>query len=136
MSERITTKIEEIKQYANELTSILPKNFDEYANNFEKRAACERYFEKIVEAIVDLAFLFIKRKRLRNPEDDRQAFDVLAEANVISKSLAQKMKSAKGMRNVIAHEYGGVNNEMVFHTLTQELEKDVREFIEKIKDAP
>jgi len=130
MNERIESKATEIEKYCEELKQILPEDYDEYEKNFEKRAACERYFEKIIEAVVDLAFLCIREKGLRLAEDDKQAFTTLAEAKVISINLEKKLKDAKGMRNILAHAYGSVNNELVFHSLTGELIHDALEFVE------
>ena len=37
------------------------------------------------------------------------------------------------MRNIIAHEYGKIDDEIVFGAVTEQLGKDVREFIKDIK---
>lgn len=77
---RIDDKIDEINLYLEELISIMPEDFRDYSSDYKTKAACERYFEKIIESSVDLAFPIIKHKGFRVPEDDKQAFDVLAEA--------------------------------------------------------
>jgi len=130
---RIKDKIEEIEAYLSELQTIAPKNFQVYVHDPKTKAACERYFEKIVEAVVDLVFLIIKDKNLKIPEDDKEAFDILAENNIISKELSTKMRAAKGMRNIIAHEYGKIDNKIVFDSIVKELQKDAREFLDEIK---
>jgi uncharacterized protein YutE (UPF0331/DUF86 family) len=130
---RIKDKIDEIESYLNELETIIPSSFEEYVDNFEKKAACERYFEKIIEAVVDLTFLIIKDKKLKVPEEDKEAFDVLVGAKLISSDLATKLKYAKGMRNIIAHEYGKVDDEIVFEAITSELVADVKDLIKTIK---
>ncbi|MEK6951775.1 MAG: hypothetical protein AABX29_02060 [Nanoarchaeota archaeon] len=56
MVERIEEKIDEIENYLEELLTIIPDNLDVYLKDFKTKAACERYFEKIIEATVDLAF--------------------------------------------------------------------------------
>lgn len=132
---RTKDKIDEIEDYLDELGSVIPSDFDEYKQNFKTRAACERYFEKIIGAVVDLAFLVIKEKKYKTPEEDKQAFDILTKENIISINLAENLKNAKGMRNILAHEYGKVNDEIVFHTITEELEKDVLEFVGIIKNV-
>ena len=129
---RINDKIKEIEIYLSELLEIIPNSFEEY-KEIKTKAACERYFEKIIEAVVDLAFLIIKEKRFKIPEDDKQAFDILSNEKIISQELAEKLKDAKGMRNLIAHEYGDIDDELVFESITTELEKDVGEFIKMLK---
>lgn len=39
------------------------------------------------------------------------------------------------MRNIIAHEYGKIDDAIVFHAVTEELITDVRNFLEKIEEG-
>ncbi len=132
MNARIDDKTAQIETFCDELKQIIPEEFEEYEKNFEKRAACERYFEKIVEAVVDLAYLVIKDAGLKMPEDDKEAFDSLCKAKIITPHLEGRLKDAKGMRNIIAHEYGRVDDRQVFHALTEEILADAHEFVEQI----
>ncbi len=131
---RIKEKIEEIEGYLSELSDIIPGNFEKY-KDIKTKAACERYFEKIIGAVVDLSFLLIKEKGFKIPEEDKAAFDILSEERIISREISEKLKEAKGMRNIIAHEYGKIDDEIVFHSITEELEKDVSEFIKSVKEV-
>ncbi len=133
MNERIKDKIEEIEKYISELLEIKPDNLESYINDFKSKAACERYAEVIVEAVIDLAFLSIKEKKLPSPENDLEAFDTLAKNNIISAELADRLKDAKRMRNILAHEYGKVDDEIVFNAIKNELEGDAKDFIKSIK---
>lgn len=130
---RASDKILEITKLIEEMETIIPGNLEEYKASLEKKAACERYVERIVESATDLAFLAIKHKKLRIPEDDADAFNILMGAGIIDAALAKKLKQAKGMRNIIAHEYGKIDDEIVFEAITEELAKDVQAFIAKIR---
>ena len=133
MENRRGDKIIEIERYLEELEKLLPENFEEYQKDFKTKAACERYFEKIVEAVLDLAFLIIKEKELKVPESDKEAFDILSNEKIISGELSEKLKNAKGMRNILAHEYGKVDDEVVFQAITEELIKDTNIFLEVVR---
>jgi len=133
MNERINDKIIEIEKYLEELESVLPKNFEEYSSDWKIRDICERRFERIIEAVVDLGFLIIKERNLNTPEDDKNIFDILSNSSFISPELSEKLKNAKGMRNVIVHEYSKINDEWVFEAITKEIVKDVRDFLEALK---
>ena len=130
---RITDKINEINGFLEELKSIIPSSLEGYKSNIEKKAACERYVEKIVEAMTDLAFLIIKNKKLKIPEDDIDAFNILLENKIIGSDLASKLKNAKGMRNIINHQYGKIDDEIVFEAITEELDKDAAKFVEIVE---
>ena len=131
--DRINDKIEQIEKYLSELYEFFPYELEIYLRDFGKKAASERYFEKVVEAIVDLVFLVIKEKKLKIPEDEESSFIILADNNIISLELAKRLKDAKGMRNFIAHEYGEIDDVKVFNAINEQLEADVKEFINSIK---
>jgi uncharacterized protein YutE (UPF0331/DUF86 family) len=132
MSERINEKVIEIIKYLEELESVLPRSFEEYKSDWKVRDICERRFERIIEAVIDLGFLIIKEKKLKTPEDDKNVFDILNDNDFISFELSEKLKDAKGMRNVIAHEYSKINDEWVYEAVTEQLIKDVEEFLKII----
>lgn len=130
---RIDDKINEIKKFLEELESSLPASFEEYEKDYKIRAICERYFEKIVKAIIDLAFIVVKEKGLKQPEHEKQVFDILTDNNIISQELSKRLQDAKGMRNIITHEYGKANDELVFESITKEILRDADKFIDLIK---
>ena len=104
MSEdRITDKINEIEKFVIELEENIPLSLENYVINYRLKAICERYFEKIIEAVVDLAFLVIKKKELSIPEEDKHAFDILFKSDIISNNLNLNLQNAKSMRNFLAH---------------------------------
>jgi len=133
MNNRIKDKTEEIEKYVSELDEIIPENYEEYLNDIKSKAACERYAEKIVQAITDLAFLVIKDRKLISPESDIEAFSILSSNNIISIELADRLQDAKGMRNILAHEYGEVDDEIVFNAISSELREDSKEFVKSVR---
>jgi len=133
MNERIKDKIREIEQYLDELVEIRLDNLKDYIKDFKTKAAYERYAERIIEAVIDLAFLLIKEQRLPYPESDLQAFDILSKNKIILPELAGKLQDAKRMRNILAHEYGEVDDEIIFNAINEELEKDIKTFIKSVK---
>ena len=133
MENRIKDKILEIEENLSELNENLPDSFEEYCENSKTKAACERYAERIIEATVDLAFFFIKELGFSMPDSDEGSFRILAKNGFIPDDLAGKLSEAKGMRNILAHEYGKVDDEIVFNALKNELDRDVREFVGFVK---
>ena len=130
---RMTDKIKQVETYLKELKEIAPKSLDKYISSLEKKAACERYVEKIVEAVIDLAFIAIKERKLRMPESDTDAFNILLENGIIDEAIALNLKKAKGMRNFIAHEYGEIDNKIVFNAISKELGDDVKRFVDRLE---
>ena len=132
MENKISDKIIEIERYLEELYEIFPISFEEYKIDFKSKAVSERYFERIIEAVVDLTFLMIKEKELKQPEYEKESFDILARAEIISETLSSRLQYAKGMRNILAHEYGKVDDQVVFNSINEELKEDILNFIKSI----
>ncbi len=130
---KINEKINEIQKYLDELMEMVPNTLKEYESDKIVRAACERYFEKVVESVTDLAFIVITLKKFRVPDDDIDSFRILQENGIIDDELYNRLKDAKGMRNFIAHQYGQINDKLVYEAIIEELEKDVKKFIEIIQ---
>ncbi|MGD9275908.1 MAG: DUF86 domain-containing protein [Candidatus Pacearchaeota archaeon] len=132
--DRIKDKIIEIEKFIEELEPVLPSDFEDYRNDYKIKAIGERYFEKIIEAVVDVAFFIIKEKKLKQPEYEKQVFEILANERIISKELSERLQEAKGMRNIISHQYGKLDDAQVFHSLSEELIPDILEFIKLINE--
>jgi uncharacterized protein YutE (UPF0331/DUF86 family) len=132
MKSRIRDKIQEINNYLAELKTIIPKNFEEYEGDIKTKAACERYFEIIIEAIEDLSFLIIEDLALKKPETEKEIFRVLLDQKIIDEKLLKRIQNAKGMRNILAHEYGRINDELVFSSIKEEIISDAQEFLNKV----
>jgi uncharacterized protein YutE (UPF0331/DUF86 family) len=131
---RILEKTKEIEQYLQELYEFFPEDYENYKNSLSIKAACERYFEKIIEAVVSTSFLFIRLKEYGDVRDEDGAFSLLANRRSISSELAEKLKEAKGMRNIIIHEYGEIENIQVYTAIAEELKRDTEEFILQIRE--
>lgn len=129
---RIDDKIKEVELYLCQLNEVIPVSLEKYAGHFKIKLMCERLFEKIVETLVDLAYLIINENKFKSPENDEQAFYIMGDNKIISNELAEKLRGAKGMRNIIAHEYGKVDDELVYEAVSNELINDTQEFIKSI----
>ena len=99
------------------------------------KAACERYLEKIIEGCIEISFLIAKELDFDMPEDEDSIFQVLAKNGIISEKLSERLKSAKGMRNVLAHQYGDIDDSKIFSSIEQELKGDIEEFFIKIEES-
>lgn len=135
MDQRIDDKLLEIERFLDELESFVPEEFEEYNHDNVTKAASERYMEKIVEAVLDLTVLVLRQKGQNLGKDNKFIFDLLVQERIISQELAESFKDAKGMRNIIAHDYGIVDDHIVFNTVGQQLGHDVRSFIALIRQV-
>lgn len=119
--ERVLAKLAELDSYLNELSQIAPSTFEEYAQSIEKRRACERLLQISVEAVIDICAIIVQSLRLGLPAEEDDIFEKLARAGVISDEMAKTLRRMKGFRNILVHEYGRVDDRIVFDIIANRM---------------
>ena len=128
--ERILAKLDELAGHLGELRSIVPSGFDDYLA-VEKRRACERLLQISIEAVIDTCALLVTGLRLGLPAEEDDLFERLARRGVVSAAMAETLRRMKGLRNLLVHDYGRIDDRLVFETVRTRL-GDFDEFKEEV----
>ncbi len=131
MDNRIEEKLTKIQGYVEQLELILPETFEEYEKDEKTKFASERLFELSCENLLDVCFMIVSEKGKEKPLDNKDAIQKIVGLKVISKELGEKLKSLIGLRNLLVHQYGKIDEEIVFEHFKTEL-PDLTEFIESV----
>ena len=75
--------------------------------------------ERAVQSCVDIASHVIAYSTLPAPATMADSFLLLARSAVISSELAERMRKAVGMRNLLVHEYQTINWDIVWAVLNK-----------------
>lgn len=118
--ERILAKIDELDGYLVELRQVVPATFEAYGT-IEKKRACERLLQIAIEVVIDICGLLVAGLRLGLPAEEDDLFERLETASVISPDLKATLRSMRGLRNILVHEYGRVDDAIVFEVIRNEL---------------
>ncbi len=118
--ERILAKLDELDRYLAELRTLTPGRLEEY-QQLEKKRACERTVQICIETLIDTCGLLVTGLRLGLPGEPDDLFEKLARVGVVTPALARTLTEMKGLRNILVHEYGGVDDERLFRTIQEEL---------------
>jgi uncharacterized protein YutE (UPF0331/DUF86 family) len=118
--DRILARLDALDGYLEELRQVMPPTFEEY-RQVEKRRACERLLQIAIEAVLDVCGLVVAGLRLGLPGEEDDMFEKLAEAGIISTESKARLRRMKGLRNILVHEYGRVNDRLVYEVLQSEL---------------
>jgi uncharacterized protein YutE (UPF0331/DUF86 family) len=73
------------------------------------------------EASIDLARHQVALGRLGIPQNSRDAFELLANHNIISHECGETMKHMVGFRNIAVHDYQRLQTEILNSILTKQL---------------
>lgn len=128
--ERLLAKIDELDGYLREIREIMPADFRDFMK-IEKRRACERLLQISIEGVIDICGLVVKGFRLGLPAEENDLFELLAKKDLITPAMKKKLRAMRGFRNIIVHEYGRVDEKIVYEMLTKRL-KDFSEFKRRI----
>lgn len=133
---RIADAVEDIEQNVTRLRELQNLSRAEYMADDEqdRRDAVERKFEKLTEAVLDIATEILKQERSSAPERRKQTVAALESEGVIDDRLATQLEEAVGFRDVLAHTYGPiVNDDIVYNALQNDLDRYVR-FVEAVDE--
>lgn len=86
------------------------------------------------QATIDLAEAVVAFKQFRKPTTMREAFDILAEQEILPVEFVHRFAKMVGFRNALAHDYEDLKIEVLYDVLMNKL-AEVEEFIGYIKTA-
>ena len=130
----VENKISSLQAYLEIARSFESRPRDELDKNLEFKAATERYLYLIVQASIDIAEAFISYRGYRKPKTLAASFRVLGEQKILDQKLVEKLVSMVGFRNILAHDYERIRNDILYSILQEDLQ-DIEQFINCIKTA-
>ncbi len=131
--ERLLAKLDELEGCLRELRAIRPSSFDEF-RQVEKRRACERLLQISVRAVIDACHLLVSGLRLGLPAEEDDLFAKLEQAGSLSPAMTATLRRMKVFRNILVHEYGRIDDRIVYEMATTGL-GDFEAFGEEVRAA-
>jgi uncharacterized protein YutE (UPF0331/DUF86 family) len=93
--------------------------------------------QRACEASIDLAMHIVRKQRLGLPQESREAFDLLEQAELLPPELARAMRAMVGFRNVAGHSYRELDLAIVrsvVHERLGDFEAFTRHVLRRIAD--
>lgn len=110
-----------LRERIERLKSLKQCTFEEYLADDKLRDAVERNFQVAIECCTDIAGHLVAKRRLRQPADRKEVFQVLAQAGLLEKSYADVMTKAVGLRNLLVHFYMTVEPDKMYEYLQNDI---------------
>ncbi|MBI4130004.1 DUF86 domain-containing protein [Candidatus Roizmanbacteria bacterium] len=132
---RIEDRIAEISRRLRQLKeSVLVVEKDAFLENHNLMAATERHIQVAIQACMDIASHIVAQMALEKPQrENKEIFNILADQSIIDTSLANRLVSMGGMRNVLVHNYLDVDDKKVYDAVKNDL-KDIEAFVKQIQE--
>lgn len=136
---RIRSHLKDLREKLFKLeTKFKALSEEEFLANSDFVDIAEHNLQVAIQNCIDIANHIIAALVLPSSKNEiSEAFFTLAKEGILSKDLANKMKSAVGYRNVVVHGYLIVNHSITYENIQKHLQdlvefgKEIEEFLEK-----
>jgi uncharacterized protein YutE (UPF0331/DUF86 family) len=118
-----TRKFDLIEESIKKLSELRRENptLDKYRRSWKDKDSAERNLQKVIEAIIDLGKMLIADKKLREPSNNREVFQILEEEGLFPSELMPLSDKMIGMRNVLVHSYNRIDDSIIYGVLKKNL---------------
>ena len=123
-------KLSELETYLKQIREYAGIALRDYKADWKTQRIVERTLQMMIETCADVANHIVSDRGLRAPTGYADTFSVLMENAVISEELCGAMVKMAKFRNVVVHQYEGVDAEIVMVILKKRLDD-----FEKYRDA-
>ncbi|RAK08171.1 uncharacterized protein YutE (UPF0331/DUF86 family) [Halanaerobium saccharolyticum] len=130
MDDILINKNETVKRCLERINEEYQGN-PENLKNFTKQDSIILNIQRLSEAAIDIAMHVVAELDLGVPQNSRDAFQFLAENNLIEDKMAEKLKAMVGFRNIAVYEYQKLNLKIVEAIIENEIE-EVKNFSQLI----
>lgn len=115
-------KLADLDDYLRQVSEYRGISLDAYRSDWKTQRIVERTLQIAIETCVDIASHVIADRRLRVPSTYAETFEVLGEAGLLDAPLRDAMVRMARFRNVLVHEYAGIDAEIVVGILNKRLD--------------
>lgn len=112
---------------------------EEFLENRILRKGIYKEFQEAVEITSDIIAMLVKDFGYA-VEDDYRNLEIVSSKLGFEAKLVSALKKARGLRNVLIHEYNGIVDEQAYESILEvlpflkEFEEKVREWIKTLKE--
>ena len=103
--EVVRRRLRQIDQRVGALREIARRSHEAFLSDYGLQAAAERHLQVAIQATLDIALHVLAEDSAQTPDDYGSAFALLAQEGVIPGSLAERLRPAAGLRNILVHAY-------------------------------
>lgn len=127
----ILRKLSGLETYLKQIREFAGMTIQVYNADWRTQRIVERTLQMMIETCADIANHIVSDRGMRAPTGYADTFRVLMENAVINPDLSTIMEKMAKFRNVVVHQYEGVDAEIVIAILTKHL-NDFERFREAI----
>jgi uncharacterized protein YutE (UPF0331/DUF86 family) len=123
----INTRLRRLEKALQVLQQSSKLTYEELISNDVLLSAIERNLQLAIECVLDIGNHIIAEKGFESPDDNEDIIRILGNEGVIPSDFADSIKGIAGFRNILVHEYTGIDYGLLHNYLVNRLD-DFRQF--------
>lgn len=117
----ILNKLESLRRCVSRIEEKTPSSAESLKSDYDLQDIISLNLERAVQIAVDIASHVHSELDTKTPATMGESFVSLADAEVISRELAEQLRKSVGFRNISVHEYEKIDWEIVFSICTKNM---------------
>jgi uncharacterized protein YutE (UPF0331/DUF86 family) len=117
----ILRRLANLDTYLEQLTPYRSIDVGIYRQDWKTQRIVERTLHLAIETCMDVADHIVADRRLRIPETAAESFEILADADLLTRDLGDALASMVGFRNILVHDYTRLDPAIVTRVLRTDL---------------
>lgn len=118
---RISQKIKEIEENLKLIKENLPESLEDFLSLGLVKDGIYKRLEYSVQDLIDIFSLIYTSLNLGVPSDLDDIFVGLLKKKIFSKEIISLTQEMKGLRNILVHRYGQIDDGIIFNLLQERL---------------
>ena len=94
---------------------------DEFLANPRHYLLAERCFQLAIQCVMDVAYTLASFHQWQRPTDGRDALRLLGRQGVVPPAFADRIAPMANFRNILVHDYLGLDVDVIWHVLAVDL---------------
>ena len=127
----ILKRAEQIEKHLDRIRPFTSLSYDAFLKDIFTQDVVEYNLFQVVNHLIDIFQHVVVDEEYGFPETAYEAAEILLTKGILGQGEAEIFKQMVGFRNVVGHDYIGMNKEIVYQILTHG-EKDIRALLTRI----
>lgn len=129
----ITVRVEQIEEHLNKLSHYKELSYEQFLNDTVVQDISEYNLFQTVNHIIGIIQHIVVDEEYGLPQSYYEAGQILCDKGIINKEDLLLLKKMIGFRNIVGHDYIGIDKKVVYSILTQGVQ-DIKKIISKITE--
>ena len=113
----IERRLDKLRECLSKLEPFKSKAKSEFERDPYLRDIVERNLEVAIQCCIDVAHRIISIEEAIKPADYYEGFIILGQLHILPTDFSKEMASMAGFRNILVHEYVGIDWDEVYRNL-------------------